>query len=472
VLTEVGMNIKSALKAMGYDTGDTTDLETFERARGLNVSATPDAKTLSALASAAKAAANPGDFYVSGMKDAAVAAAEQNLKKLGYDVGAADGVMDEKLADAIAKFKAAHPELANVGRYLGAPVSNAIAKAAAAGSAPKTAPSSSQALVFGEISKQAWAALFPKLQQQLASGKIAKGTSISIGSYGIDPKMAKDVDILRSMGANVKYTPAYSLVRPKNVTGTAWDGIPALGDMKTDAEREKWGKELGMRFRDEMARAQKNGTKVDSWMMDEVWGSASKDGAASASLRAFEKGVLEGLSQGRNGPVVRGDVYIANLPALVKARQTPEMQSFMQTLNAASANIVQEEYPVFGHGKGPATDAAIIANAKANASNANDADAALAELRPYGASLAKKLVAGMAPGYRPGALHGLYAEDGQGGWKSTGLNPSQVALWRKTYMDAREQAGVAGLGEFGFIGGNNDAGVVGAVVDQLTNEIS
>jgi hypothetical protein len=472
--------VKTQLKALGYD-GTAQDLETFEKAKGLAVNDSPDAATLKALANTVAAAKDPNDMFIAGMKDAAVAAAQQNLAKLGYDVGPANGVFDQSLADAIAKFKAQHPELANVGKYMGAPVSNALAAATAA-KAPATAPASSKSLVLGEISTRGWQALFPQLQQELASGKIAKGTVISVGSYGIDPKMAKDLDLLRQMGANVKYTPAFSLVRPKDTKNTAWAGrqpgvsgdaahagpIPKIATLKTDAEREAWGKELGERMRDEIATAQKSGVKVSSWMLDEVWSSASKDGASAASKRAFEKGVMEGLAQGRDGKTMKGIVYLANLPALVKAKQTPELQAFMKTLDDSSSQIVQEEYPIFGKG---------VAGAKADADNANAADAALANMGAAGADLAKKVVAGMSPGYREGKLHGLYAEDGKKDGKTQyrklDVSPADVAAWRKAYLAEREKTpGLAGFGEFGFLGDNAVGSVVDPVIEQTADEIA
>jgi hypothetical protein len=468
------MKIPNLLRAIGYD-GTEADLETFEKARGLTVSATPDAKTLNALTAAAADEQNPNGVWVQGQKDAVITAAQKNLAKLGYDVGPANGVFDSALGDAIAKFKAANPELANVGRYLGARASNALA--AAAGTAPAKSPSAAKSLVLGEISTKAWAAMFPKLQSQLASGQLAKGTSITVGSYGIDSTMAKDLDVLKNMGANVKYSPIFSLVPPKNPAGTGWDKradgvggdpnfagpIPKIATLPSDAQREAWGKELGMRFRDSIAKAQANGTKVDAWTLDEVWSSASKDGAPAASLRAFQKGVMEGLLNGRDGTAMKGTVYLANLPALVSATQTPEMKSFMSTLNASTAQIVQEEYPIFGNG---------VTGAKGAADNANRADATLATLGPSGAALAKKVVSGMAPGYAEGALHGQYAEDGKGGWRNLGLTPQQVQQWRKAYMAEREQAAVAGFGEYGFVKGNTDENVIDGAMTQVADELA
>jgi hypothetical protein len=470
------MKISTLLRAIGYD-GTEADLETFEKARSFAVTATPDAKTVAALTAAATAAQNPNAAYIQGQKDAVITAAQKNLSKLGYDVGPANGVFDAKLADAVAKFKAAHPELANVGRYIGAPASNAIA-AAAAGPAPAKPAASNRSLVIGEISAKAWSAMFPKLQSQLASGQIAKGTSLSVGSYGIDAKMAKDLDVLKSMGANVKYTPTFSLVPPKkDPTGTGWDkrmdgvtgdpkyagAIPKVADMGSDAQREAWGKELGMRFRDQLAHANASGTSVDGWMLDEVWSSASKDGAPAASLRAFQKGVMEGLLNGRDGTAMKGTVYMANLPALVKAQQTPEMKSFMSTLDAATSQIVQEEYPIFGKG---------VTGAKGAADNANAADTKLATLGPAGAALAKKVVSGLSPGYSEGALHGQYAEDGNGGWRNLGLTPQQVQQWRKAYMAERENAAVAGFGEYGFVKGNADENVIDGALTQVADELA
>jgi hypothetical protein len=469
------MKISNLLRAIGYS-GTEADLETFEKARGLPVSATPDAQTLTALNAAAADEQNPNAAWVQGQKDAVITAAQKNLAKLGYDVGPANGVFDSKLADAVAKFKAAHPELANVGRYIGAPVSNALATAAAA-PAPAKSASAAKSLVLGEISTKAWAALFPKLQSQLASGQIAKGTSVTVGSYGIDATMAKDLDVLKNMGANVKYSPIFSLVPPKNPAGTGWDKrangvagdpnfagpIPKMASLQNDAQREAWGRELGARFRDSITAAQANGTKVDAWTLDEVWSSASKDGANAASLRAYQKGVMEGLLNGRGGTPMKGTVYLANLPALVNAHQTPEMKSFLGTLNASTTQIVQEEYPIFGKG---------VTGAKGAADNANRADATLGTLGPAGAALAKKVVSGVSPGYSEGALHGQYAEDGNGGWRNLGLTPQQVQQWRKAYMAEREQAAVAGFGEYGFVKGNTDENVIDGAMTQVADALA
>jgi murein DD-endopeptidase MepM/ murein hydrolase activator NlpD len=117
-------------------------LEKFQAAKGLAPTGVVNPRTAQALKNVAEVATRnaqrPKDVFITGMKNDKVAAMEKNLAKLGFKVGARDGVLDEKLMDAVVAFKKRHPELRNVGRWAGSLVRGAIADAVGPKSAKET----------------------------------------------------------------------------------------------------------------------------------------------------------------------------------------------------------------------------------------------------------------------------------------------------------------------------------------------
>ena len=90
-------------------------IKEFQGAWGLAATGQLDAKTLAKLrATGQRVAAHHKDGYVSvGQKSADIKTIEQRLKKLGYDVGQADGVYSRQTAEAVKKFKADQADIQN-----------------------------------------------------------------------------------------------------------------------------------------------------------------------------------------------------------------------------------------------------------------------------------------------------------------------------------------------------------------------
>ena len=119
------------LKNLGL-TANRSGVETFQAARGIAVTGAVDATTAKQLGSANTSADRHPDFFVAGMKDNTVLAAEKRLRGLGYDTGKVDGVFDQATAAAVQTFKANHPALRNLGAYMGRPTEHLLAKDTAA----------------------------------------------------------------------------------------------------------------------------------------------------------------------------------------------------------------------------------------------------------------------------------------------------------------------------------------------------
>ncbi|MBK7858459.1 MAG: peptidoglycan DD-metalloendopeptidase family protein [Archangiaceae bacterium] len=132
--------VQKQLKKIGYR-GTDADLKTFQKAKGLSPTGVVDEKTAQALATVARVPDKRKDLFVAGMKGKTVATLEKQLDKLGFQVGAKDGVMDPKLLDAIVKFKKEHPKLGNIGRWAGRPVQQLISEAAHEPKSAKKTPS-------------------------------------------------------------------------------------------------------------------------------------------------------------------------------------------------------------------------------------------------------------------------------------------------------------------------------------------
>ncbi len=108
--------VERLLRAAGFDPGTPDSLfdartqkalRAFQRSRGLEPSGALDAKTFKHLNVVLERVRkhHKAKVFGRGQKDAYIAAAEQRLKKLGYDVGKVDGVFDAKTVEALAAFK-------------------------------------------------------------------------------------------------------------------------------------------------------------------------------------------------------------------------------------------------------------------------------------------------------------------------------------------------------------------------------
>jgi peptidoglycan hydrolase-like protein with peptidoglycan-binding domain len=132
--------LERALQVVGFDPGTKDNKFTSETARavrefqaawGLPVTGKLNAKTLAKLDHTLNRARKHGSGCPDcnqkgfqgavglGQKNADVFAAEQRLKKLGYDVGKVDGVFDRQTAAATKAFKADQQELKSKGSLIG-----------------------------------------------------------------------------------------------------------------------------------------------------------------------------------------------------------------------------------------------------------------------------------------------------------------------------------------------------------------
>ena len=82
-------------------------------------------------------------------------------------------------------------------------------------------------------------------------------------------------------------------------------------------------------MRDTIETARANGVPVDAWQLDELWPSLS-DGVnpeRDSIGREYIRGVIEGISRGRDGVLMPGYVYVAKFnkppPSALRATRPP-----------------------------------------------------------------------------------------------------------------------------------------------------
>lgn len=335
-------------------------------------------------------------------------------------------------------------------------------------------------LLFFYMTLKSLSLLTTRLHTHYTSGSLSPHTPLFIGSYGISTQFNTAVARLRARGVNAHFTPLYSLVRKRQawwqarqpVNGTVSPSSPAYSGAipqwvnLTLSEKYEWAVELGRRFRDDIEEGRVRGMNIQTWAIDEVSSSAWKP-VKGVGITTVMRGMLIGISEGRknkqgdsssssnssnsrNDSFMSGLVYFANLGSLTPpSRQTPSLRALWHALNATCHRIVEEEYPVFN-------------NASAAAMMNNHNDIALAKLGGSAASLANRLVSGMTPGYQPGPLNGVYV-----GNRRLPLTPAQVSQWRADYTHDRSHFTTAGIGEFAFVGGNEDADIINRCVDDM-----
>jgi peptidoglycan hydrolase-like protein with peptidoglycan-binding domain len=104
---------EKALGAIGYHPGSAdgrinastrSAIKAFQKNRGLDVTGELDKRTYTAIRGVEKQKGK--GVQTTGYVSAGVKKVEQRLKRLGYDVGKADGAYDQKTADAVKAFKA------------------------------------------------------------------------------------------------------------------------------------------------------------------------------------------------------------------------------------------------------------------------------------------------------------------------------------------------------------------------------
>jgi hypothetical protein len=251
----------------------------------------------------------------------------------------------------------------------------------------------------------------PTLMDAVRRTGLTTHATVHVGSYGVNRRAANEVQ-----EADCSYAPMLTLSR---VAPPARE-LAAM----TPARRVSSGRAAGRKFREQTSSQL---FPVESWQLDEL----SRDVARSRPLREFCRGVLDGLLHGGvRERDVRGFVWLAEgafgLPSLpIDA----ELQKFWESVDAATARIVGEEFPPF-------------VGSPAAAAHAEDAGRrALAAGGPIRRSLARRYAPGITPGYR--------LAPGLGG-NIQHRSRTYVNRWRGGYLSARREAGVRDFAVFHF----------------------
>lgn len=224
--------------------------------------------------------------------------------------------------------------------------------------------------------------------------------------------------------------------------------IPPLDKLLRRSSRQanRWGLELGRRFRDRIRNKRRHGTKITSWQLDEIQSEIA--GSGGGRRRAFFRGVLEGVHRGR--PEL-GD---ARLPGIVFITQTAlrlarraKRDQLWRALDRATLWLIGEEYPEFA------------GSPRRAARRESGGQKSLRRAGAAGRSLARKYVVGMTPGHR--------VEPGLGG--NVGHRSRRaVDGWRESFVRARSRHRVAGFAQFGFRFENSPRTVMNAVLRSLS----
>jgi hypothetical protein len=302
----------------------------------------------------------------------------------------------------------------------------------------------------------------PRLLQAAAGADLPQNVRVYVGSYGVGPGLADDI-----AEAGFSYAPMFHLkpswyweqrrvpAADERKLGHAYagslPGLPELLRLPT-AKRVRWGIELGARFRDEIRAAERAGSTIPAWQLDEI--QAEVAGRLGRQYRELTRGAVRGVFYGRarlDDRQRQGLVFWAHtaftLPSL---RITPELNAFWRILNRACIGLLGEEYPAFSGDPGAA--------ARAEASGQRG----LQRGGPVRQALARKYATTMTPGY--------HLEAGLGG-NVHGWPVAQVNAWRDAYVRARAAAHVAGFTEFDWRFGNNRATVMRDVLRTLARHL-
>ncbi len=160
----------------------------FQKAWGLGVTGTLDAKTTERLSGTAKrVAAHKDDFFVSvGQKSKSIGVLEHRLQKLGYATGKADGIYGRDTALAVKAFRKDQKELTDGHQWLGKKARQVlreeVQKLAHAPERRRLAPTKSQARL-----DRATAKACGRLQVG-SKGDAVKNVQAHLKAAGFDPK--------------------------------------------------------------------------------------------------------------------------------------------------------------------------------------------------------------------------------------------------------------------------------------------
>ena len=166
----------------------TQAVKDFQKAWGLGVTGTLDARTSDRLTSTAqRVAAHKDDFFVSvGQKSKSIAVLEHRLQKLGYSTGKADGVYGRDTAEAVKAFRKDQKELTDGAQWLGKKarqvLSDEVKKLGHTPERRRLAPTKSQARLDALTQKSCG-------QLQVGSkGAAVKNVQAHLKAAGFDPK--------------------------------------------------------------------------------------------------------------------------------------------------------------------------------------------------------------------------------------------------------------------------------------------
>lgn len=265
--------VKMQLARAGFDPGDvgggvtpafTAALKAFQTAWGLSASGTIDAKTLNKLRVTGEriaAHARKKDGYVSvGQKSGAIKTLEQRLARLGYDVGAADGIYSRQTADAVRRFKADQRELApHAASGALSNKSRAVLKqeVAAVAHAPERARVRASSALAALDRRTSVAA--SRGVSEGARGGVVKNLQKHLKAAGFDPKHTGGVFDERTAGAVKNFQRKAGLPVTGAVDRATWKALQksyllnakapqALGERSALVKRsERWLQTLGFK---------------------------------------------------------------------------------------------------------------------------------------------------------------------------------------------------------------------------------
>lgn len=303
------------------------------------------------------------------------------------------------------------------------------------------------------------------LLRALDAGILPRGVAVHVGSYGIAPRLARQLAEL----PDAQYSPMFALTRRTGFwnrrtlspeeerklprSGARWTGpLPPLAALLglAPATRLAWATELGRRFRDALRTQRRRGLPIPSWQLDEVVSQA----AGSRVWRELVRGALDGLALGRNAlgdAPEAGVVWMAHRALPLAGRPSDaELERFWRSLDRAARHLVGEEYPAF------------VGDPRASARVHDAGRRALVRGGAVRRSLAAKYAAGLTPG--------LHLRPGLGG-NVAGRSPAAVRRWRSLYIAERAAEGVHAFAEFDLRGPNATPAVIAEVLREIAHAL-
>jgi len=305
----------------------------------------------------------------------------------------------------------------------------------------------------------------PTLVAAVRAAPFSPKTPLFIGSYGISPRIARQVHAL----PGARYAPMFHIqpgwfwerrrlereaereLLARNPRSVRLAGpLPELNQLLRlpAATRVSWSVELGARFRDAL-RAE---PVAETWQLDEIVAECA--GPLGRPYRELTRGVLRGLTLGRAALGDRsrpGLVWWAKTARTLPSRAvSAELSAFWKMLDRACIHLIGEEYPDFAGDPRRAARAAAAAHE------------GLRRGGPVRQKLARKYASGLTPGFR--LVPGL-------GGNTRGLPRAEAERWRAAYLRARADAGVSGFAEFDFRFENSGAPVARELLRELASVV-